>query len=599
MCWLTIWSGQKWQQVWVERSENFFPPEWQQIADTTELAWQYPIYRSNDTYQWVYLADQLALGNTAPLNHRSDEGLENGRANAWHSGLAHLLSLSGQIYANQQKWPAERGIHATAHWLGPCLFIPFTLIGAYLLFKVTRSPQTLFLIPLTFFNPLISWDFAYSRLDHDIVFHTALLLQLCGLFAIILKKHWAWALIAGFGAALGWWANATIQTALSLISIIALTAACWNLGNAPRKALITWGVSSISLTLIFAIYDQVQLFSPTFTALHAVHLAAQAGACLTVIAATQTTIKSKSLYATIALLIGTAPLYWISIYGNESHIWFDPFMRRLHTHIVEFQSPLTNGNWKHFGWLFTVSVALSLIGYNRFKSRPATFLTLLLTCLFVLSCYQTRWSGLFALAVVFSISSLAADRKIPYSNILLTILSIACASHWLSGWKSIETKPGREFVADIILQVGARDMALNTSRLNQLDQHDTTSKVLMPYGFAPTAALFKDVHPIGTFYWENHQGLKTATELLSTKDDSAAQQLIKDHSIKYILVQRQELGNPFAQLNKQVTQTEGPLELNLAWRLSNAVHTPSWATELPFYGSFDPSKFSVRIYRVK
>jgi len=26
---LTLWSWQKWDAVWIERSESFFPPEWQ------------------------------------------------------------------------------------------------------------------------------------------------------------------------------------------------------------------------------------------------------------------------------------------------------------------------------------------------------------------------------------------------------------------------------------------------------------------------------------------------------------------------------------------------------------------------------------------
>jgi len=36
---LSLWTWQKWQTVWIEPSEAFFPPEWQR-ADFEILAWR-------------------------------------------------------------------------------------------------------------------------------------------------------------------------------------------------------------------------------------------------------------------------------------------------------------------------------------------------------------------------------------------------------------------------------------------------------------------------------------------------------------------------------------------------------------------------------
>ncbi|HAV14284.1 MAG TPA: hypothetical protein DCX06_12440, partial [Opitutae bacterium] len=447
---LTGWSWQQWNQVWVERSEGFFPPEWQG-DDTETLAWKYPIYRSNDSYHWVYLADSLAQGNSEVLQHRSDEGTQEGRPNAWNSGLAHLLRHAGSMYASTQDWPAERGIHHIAHWLGSILIIITAGMGMWLTSRIAGAWAGALFVGLFYFNAAIHWDFAFSRLDHEALFQLFLIIQLFGLVGVLRQDALSskrWALIAGIGTAACWWISATMQMAISVFTMLGCLWASHYKKPEHKEAKVVdfliWGGSAAIGILFACIVEHRNPFTASLSALHPIFALTQLGACSVCAAAALYNTLSKRILFLFAIIAGLTPLIWIGIYEHTSHTWFDPVIRRIHDHIVEFQSPFHNGSWRQPLFLQGIFILACFISTAPWKRHSGRMLFILSLCLAGLALMQTRWLGI--LASVSTIGLCVALLRCHYAKYVATVSMLLLLGGWAWQWKHIEDKPGIMFV---------------------------------------------------------------------------------------------------------------------------------------------------------
>jgi hypothetical protein len=157
---------------------------------------------------------------------------------------------------------------------------------------------------------------------------------------------------------------------------------------------------------------------------------------------------------------------------------------------------------------------------------------------------------------------------------------------WAHKWSQIEETPGQIFVTDLMLQVGARDINLNLQKLSEGE----TIHVAMPYAFAATSALFPEIHPIGTFYWENTKGIAASTKFFAG--------LNNDTPTDFAVVQGGRQGGPFAKLANAVAQDDtspATIESSRAWQLSTQQNPQGWS-EIPYYGTFESQQFSARIF---
>jgi hypothetical protein len=591
---LTLWTWHKWDAAWVEGSETFFPPEWSN-QDLASLAWQYPLYRSNDSYQWVHLADELARANRSPLHHRFDEGPPEGRPNRWHSGLAYLLSASGSLVAIVQNWPPERGIHHSAHWLGAVIHLCALLGGCLSINHLAGRRAALLFAALFFFNAAIAWDFAFSRLDHEAVFQFFFLFQLIGWAGLLQtepKYPAIWAALAGITAGACWWVSATIMAALSILITLGLLAECARRKRTGKdlpglaRGIAVWGGSAALTILFFCLFDGRLRPLASIATLHPIFILAQVGAALVCLAVL---LKSKRLpFFALGLLGSLAPLAWLLVYGAEAHPWLDPMMRRLHDYIVEFQSPFANHLWSQAESLQAFAIAALALFALLWRKSPHCRLYLSLTAgLLLLAALQTRWLGLLAtVATVGFCLQFGSTRSRPLGCLGLALLLLS-AGGWAHKWTTLQTNPGPIFMTDFALQVGARDINLNLQRLSG----GKTVHVAMPYAFAATAALFPEVHPIGSFYWENKQGIERSASFFAG--------LPVDTPIDFAVVQGGRQGAPFAKLINWVARADispATIESSRAWQLA-AQPRPSGWNEVPFNGIFDRRQFSVRIFK--
>lgn len=603
---------QRWEHAWIERSAEFYPMEWKETPDAASLAWRYPIYRSNDSYQWVHVADALAQGDQGPLRHRWDEGPPNGRSNHWHSGLARILSLGGQLNADINDWPIERGIHHLAHWLG-CLISWVGLIGGSLCFlRLSGTRASLCFALLYFFNAGTQWDFAFSRLDHEAVYQLSLLFQLLGLAGLFISctrsdsNAHCWALLAGIATAVGWWVSATTQIALELLLILGIlgvrasaSVRTWPLSNLKQAAHAyrLWGISGSLVMLGLLFLDSDLTHFKTAATLQPVFVLAHLGAALVCAAAYLPNQFRKQLSAALGLILGASPIVILVLYGSSAHPWLDPFQRAVHQWIVEFQSPFSNGIWSADYALQALFLGVVVIGSSAFYRKQQIHSLVLVGGLLILTAFQSRWLGYLATSSVVCLClTLNRHRYLPW---IAAVLILFFSGTWFWQLKQIETNPGRSFVTDMFLQVGARDINLNLDAyLGATD----SPVVAMPYAFSATSALFDSVHPLGTFYWENRDGIAESTMLFASQHQDEAYEIILRNRIQYLVVQADGLGRLFANMVAQIahgSQQASVVEATLAWRLSINQGVPEWCEEVPFYGTFDPQRFDARIYRVR
>jgi len=101
---------------------------------------------------------------------------------------------------------------------------------------------------------------------------------------------------------------------------------------------------------------------------------------------------------------------------------------------------------------------------------------------------------------------------------------------------------------------------------------------------------FPEVHPLGTFYWENATGIRASSDFFAGQ--------AVDTPIDYAVVQGGRQGAPFAKLANWVAKEDvspASIESGLAWRFSSQQSPEGWE-ERPFYGTFPDTQFSVRIF---
>jgi hypothetical protein len=609
---LALWSWQKWNQVWVQNSHTYFPFQQMSAEDSEDLSWRYPIYRSNDTYQWVYTADSLARGHPAALRYRLNEGPDSGRANSWSSGLAHLLHFGGARLAAWQDWPTIRGIHHLSHWLGTLLLLSIITIMGLLLLRIhTLSTAVIFAL-LYFFTPAIAWDFSFSRIDHDVLFQISLILQAIGLFQLYnpnTQHLHRWAVAGGIGAGLAWWTGATVQSAIGCLILLASLIARSHKKEAsdPLETLsnnpwITWGITATFALAACILLDHRWQFIDSINALHPIFIFAQIGAALVSAIGLRPSTRIKQCVLIFAFILGLAPVYWIALKGGNAHVWFDPLQLRFHQVIVEMQSPIQNQLWKTPEFCSLALISIAALITTRWRMPSQRGLAVLMLGLTVLSLLQTRWIGLAATVGVLAlclnplVATAHPEQRLQRLKFICALLISAFAIFWVQHWRSITTKPGTRLITDFYTQIAGRDVNFN---IDAYCGHQPT-RVILPMDFTLASTLFENVYPLGTFYWENKAGLSAACALYSATSHTEAEAIVRHHNIQYIAVSRLQLGIPFANLANEIYNgsAAAPVESTLAWQLSFGKNIPEWCEELPYYGSIDPRTFSARIYRV-
>lgn len=301
----------------------------------------------------------------------------------------------------------------------------------------------------------------------------------------------------------------------------------------------------------------------------------------------------------------------IGIGGPRVFAMSDPFMAGLHEQIGEFQSPLGAGGIRAVtalgslvdpvwvAWL----AGIVLVWLRRDNRAIVLWFALVATLLFTaLGLWQKRWlmtaSGAHVcmLLVVLAVSLAGRSAGLRWGAVLaacgLTLVPPMAAR--ISAMASrLETGV---VASQDALQPLFRDVA-GTLRASQ----PTGDIVLLSSPLGSTGVgYYGRFKTIGTLYWENVEGLKTAARIFSAPTSADAAALIKAHGITHIAMISEQnfIGSYFDLLHPDAPQQA--IRECFGYRLLATGRIPAWLRMLPYRLPVDLTGLDVdvRLYQV-
>ena len=300
---------------------------------------------------------------------------------------------------------------------------------------------------------------------------------------------------------------------------------------------------------------------------------------------------------------------------REWHSLRDPYMRRLHDHIMNFQPFITGvdaGAWfkllREFALLPLLLPVAGWLLWRRRGANPAgaALLVTLLPALMLggWTLYQSRWTNLFspALAVLLLVlwreAAAGASRLARWCGRLLPWFALVplIAMLVLGSMQSRRQAEAHELDPYLGWSIASRDVAFNLKRLAQLGP----VRVMSGPGQTPSLHFFGGGQGMGSLYWENIPGVRAAADFFADLGDDDARRIARERGITHVVVQQDPI--LAAQMFWVKYGREAPEELprTLAWRLASPLgRPPAWLEPVPYYGSPAASDYQMRIYRVR
>lgn len=594
------------------------------------------LYFDNDACYWVTFAREMARTGSWRIRHTDIDNTPAGRPVHWSQSISWLLLAVGylrNIFTGEGMFSA---IEQASPWVEPLQMALLALASGILLFRrMGWAPAVAWMLNLATMTTL-QWSFHPLRPDHHslqigFLLGSLLCLMLGGLGWVsaaeeqrgfqprlfqplalpsprIARRYF---LASGILGGLGLWTGATVQ--LFGVGVIALGAMLLIFFMPPRvkeseTALdyrpelwrlwaVTGGVTSVALYLVE--------YAPAFPGmrlevLHPLH--ALSWLCGGEIMTRLSRMKTRGIAATardgtILALLGAGAmvlpmLLWVG--PAKWHVMHDPLMKRMHAYIMEFlpytrtyDLRLAKMLFAHFRFLPLFFLAAPFLTGNR---KTTLYEWALLWMVFlptlayaVLLQIQVRWGGFFAVtALLQAIVTLAILAREPTGSgrptrVAWLVLAVLLAQPVLSLREQVRGFANRrcegyvdnDLAKDILQrQFAGRLSALNTNgNFRVLCEPDMAAR-LYYYGRLPS---------VTSYYWENVDGLRAATDFFSTTDLDEARRILEERGITHVILPRTaEIAHIFHFFKKGYLSEEGARDSMAGRMLARADTLPPW-----------------------
>jgi len=633
------------ERTWIEPSQI---PVSAGVAGRTQWGGLIPefqapprIFLDNDCYYWIRYAQQMLRTGNLRVRHTDLDNVPEGRAVHWSSSFSWWLLLCGgaESLVTGRSW--NDSIEPAALWANPALFLLILAAGGFALGRTLDGPRTALLILLLAALPGLQWAFGYGRPGHHGLHSLA---ALGGLLCVVLGgAGWVrtangvpnappdraaalrWFTAGGFFGGFGLWIGATQQ--LVVFGSIGVAAVLATLLARPRPEAgwdgalwRRWGAAAGLTSLFFYLLE----YFPGWPAMrlevnHPLYAAAfyAGGEFLARLASWRagTATRRDRLVLAFSLLVMLLVPAALLLGPREWHALRDPYMRRLHDHIMNFQPFITGvdaGAWfKLLREFALLPLLLPVAGWVLWRQRAAgpdgAALLLALVPAIVLggwTLYQSRWSNLFspALAVLLLMFWRETAGGTPgaarWSRRLLPWFGLAPLVAMLSyGWTQSMRQADAHLMDPFLgWSIASRDMAFNLKRLAQLGP----VRVMSGPGQTPSLHFFGGVRGTGSLYWENIAGVRAAADFFADTGDSDARRIARERGITHVVVQQDPVLASQMFWVKNGRDAPDDLPKTLAWRLADPLsRPPDWLEPIAYYGSPAASDYQMRIYRVR
>ena len=594
--------------------------------------------RSLDGYHWIMQAESMIAEGQWRVRHVDYDGVPQGRDVHWAApfhwwliGLAWIERLwSGQ--------PWGIAIEHAAIWSGPVM-LALLLIGVSPMLATRFGPASAALFCI---GSVAAWPFYVDFLagypdHHGLVNACALLAVLgalraagdCGTQPAGHAGARRWAVASAVAGGLGLWLSAATLIPVLIALGLGGAAACWVARGETRvyawlnhpRLFRVWGATGASVSLAAYLVEyfpgQMGLRLEVNHPLYALAWAA-GGEVLcrwaSILGARPTDARGRDGWvgAIALLLAAVAPLtLWMT--RRDSFVVADSFLWRLHRdYISEFQGLpdyLARGGygWSALAPCFPVLVLLPGIWLANRPGTARASRALLLQALFPALCIlplawsQVRWWSLESALLIPVLAAIfqTLHREPVGRRWSVGAMVAVCVLLYLPGAILAvgQAAAGTELTTEDIRTLAERDAA------HWLRLRAGRGKVMVAGSPTTTTSFIfhGGLQGVGTLYWENIVGLKTAAELYAAHSDAGARAVVQRCGITHIVVISWDgFEGVYTRLARGLAGTEPIPGDAFIFRLLTAPVPPGWLRLIPFRLPPHPALVGqeIRIYEV-
>ena len=612
----------------------------------------------NDSYYWVRYAQQMVAGKTPRLRYTFLDNTPDGREVHWSSGYSWAIIAAGFIHGLFTGRTTIGAIPDAAVWVNTALFACVLFALAWAIYRRAGGLAAGAVVLTLSILPGITWAFAYGRPGHHGIHSLA---ALGGMACLILgglgwtrksggkvTAHLAtmmsspsfieargWFIAAGIFSGIGFWVGATLQ-AIVVASIglgafrVSQAAAIGTQKDSDPEwrgdLWLLWGISGAVTSLLFFLieYFPNRLFAMRLEVNHPMYALALLGGAAFLFKArdfwsVEGWRKSWQWFLVCALLVSAAPV--AVLFGPvEWHSLRDPYMRRLHDSIMNFQPllQLPGQSWqmrlfREFGFIpLAIPVFLWISVFGNIGVYLKSAMCFILPPMLILGAwtfYQVRWSNLFTpalgMALLVSIWWVWDSWQTSHwpgrlARMTLPLAGVLPVWGWFAYTNAMDLPKVRDVkVPDGMLAraMATRDVALQLRRYGK----NIPLRVMSAPTEAPSLHYFGGAQGTGSLYWENIPGVHDSADFFGDYGEDEALEIVRRRSINFVVIQEDAGAAMEACWIKHESKEEKDVMKTLAFRLSApGLHKiPKWLEPIPFYSSPAAQFFRMRLYRVR
>jgi tetratricopeptide (TPR) repeat protein len=611
-------------------------------AANTPLQQVYPAFAA-DAQMWVRHALALIEGDASRIRFTTIDNAPDGREVHWNSAWVRTIALAGRLHHLFTGLPLTTSVERAAMWLNPAVLFGFiVLFSAIATRRAGVIAGVVVAIAMTCHDRIFEGFFP-TYVDH----HGLLSVAVFGLSlgAVFMGAGW-WqattsdgisilpaspqsarrsAIFSALSGAFGLWVSAASM--IPPIAIVGVSAVISVLvhGRSARaqgsqfdpETWRTWGRVGAGASLVFYLLE----YFPNHLGFrlepnHPLHALAWLGAGELIAQVGERWLERERRWADWRTLvwpvaaIAAAPI--VILIGRESVFSvIDPFLATLHRDYIQEFLPLWKTLRKFDAQGIFQSVvlgsapligAIAILTYRRRASSIALWFAAIAGLLFTLMAWgQARW--------------LLNVTGIQISLVLVLLAAWAGGLRRQWRWVAALALTGILFVPNAVWRYVGAKADISARRVSPKDAFGplnrdiaSTLRATQPEGdivmlSSPNSSVgigyYGRFKTLGTLYWENSEGLKSAASILGARDEREAATLLRAHGVTHIAIvsdenfipQYYQLLHPGASLDE--------IKKCFGLRLLLEKKVPQWLQMIPYKVPDDLKSLNVTVMLFK
>ncbi len=593
-------------------------------AASTPLQQIYPGFAA-DAQMWVRHAIELTTGHQLQLRYTTIDNAPKGREVHWNSAWAWCIAGAGKLHQLFTGLPLPRAIERATLWLNPVVMLALImLLSTWTARRLGTLAGAVVVVAMTCDGRMYEGFFP-SYVDH----HGLLAVAVFGLVlgAVVMGGGW-WqragadafilpaslalarrgAVFSAVSGACGMWVSAaSTLPAIAIVGFSGVLALMIQGRTAQRQGAVfdagswrLWGRLGGGASFVFYLLE----YFPGHLGLrlecnHPVHSLAWLGAGEFIAQLGERWLAPREqrwqqpsalLWPILAIAVGAT----IVMGGGQLFLVFDPFIAALHRDYIAEFLPLWRtlqafDRWALLRLMLAGSVTLLAAIITLAVRRGESPIVL--------------WFATFVMAALSAIALCQARWLLNVTGASITLI-LVLLTYWTISWRPVVrwalamVVVGLLFVPEAIQRCvsAARDTAKH--HVTPADAGNALSRDIaaavratQPQGdivllASPNASesigYYGQFKTLGTLFWENIDGLKSAAAIFSARDAAEAQALMRAHGVTHVAIVSEENFIPQYYKLLHPGASEAQVRASFGCKLLFEKVIPQWLQQIPY-----------------